>query len=107
MFKIELHQSQSPLSFILLAYGEKQDQFKTFAESVANTKKLLVIEIPIADYGDKENEELAKEYSVTKEDYPAYKLFLNGKSKPIDYTGDKTENDLKRFLSQHTSEKRK
>ncbi|CAF1162528.1 unnamed protein product [Rotaria sp. Silwood1] len=83
-------------------YGDKQDEFKKFAESVANTKNLLLAEIPITDYGDKENEELAKEYSVTKADFPAYKLFLKGKSKPIDYTGDNTENDLKRFLSQNT-----
>ena len=82
------------------AYGEKQDAFKKFAESAANTKKLLIAEIPITDFGDKENDQLAKEYSVTKADFPAYKLFLKGKSNPIDYTGDKTEDDLKRFLSQ-------
>ena len=87
-----------------VAYGEKQDQFKSFAEHVASTKNLIVAEIPITDYGDKENEPLAKEYGVTKSDFPAYKLFLKGRSKPIDYSGDKTENDLKRFLSQHTSE---
>jgi endoplasmic reticulum protein 29 len=84
-------------------YGEKQDSFKKFAENVANTKNLLVAEIPITDYGEKENDQLAKEYSVTKADFPAYKLFLKGKSKPIDYTGDKTEDDLKRFLSQNTN----
>lgn len=89
--------------FSLLAYGEKHDNFKRFAESVANTKNLIIAEIPITDYGDKENEQLAKEYAVTKADFPAYKLFIKGRSKPIDYSGDKTENDLKKFLSQHTS----
>lgn len=84
-------------------YGDNQDQFKKFAENVANTKNLLLAEIPITDYGDKENEQLAAEYKVTKADFPAYKLFLKGKSKPIDLTGDKTEDGLKRFLSQHTS----
>jgi len=76
---------------------------KKFAENVANTKNLLLVEIPITDYGEKENEKLAKEYSVTKPDFPAYKLFLKGKTKPIDYTGDNTEDDLKRFLSQNTN----
>jgi endoplasmic reticulum protein 29 len=84
-------------------YGEKQDAFKKFAENVANTKKLLIAEIPITDYGEKENEQLAREYGLSKPDFPAYKLFLKGKSKPIDYTGDKTEDDLKRFLSQNTN----
>lgn len=83
-------------------YGDKQDQFKSFALSVANTRNLVIAEIPITDYGDKENEQLAKEYGVSKPDFPAYKLFLKGKQ-PIDYNGDKSENDLKRFLSQHTN----
>ncbi len=90
---------------LVLAYGDKQDAFKKFAENVANTKNLLIAEIPVTDYGEKENEQLAKEYSVTKADFPAYKLFIKGKSKPIDYTGDKTEDDLRRFLSQHTSKR--
>ncbi|CAF1045449.1 unnamed protein product [Rotaria sordida] len=84
-------------------FGDKYDQFKKFAENVVNTKNLLVVEIPITEYGDKENQQLAKEYDVKKVDYPVYKLFLKDKSKPIDYTGDKTEDDLKRFLSQHTN----
>ncbi|CAF1189427.1 unnamed protein product [Adineta steineri] len=84
-------------------YGDNQDQFKKFAESAANTKNLLLVEIPITDYGEKENEQLGAEYKVTKADFPAYKLFLKGKSKPIDHTGDKTEDGLKQFLSQHTN----
>jgi len=83
--------------------GDKHDQFKKFAENVANTKRLLVVEIPINDHDDHENEQLAKEYGVTKEDYPAYKLFLKDKSKPITYAGDKSEDDLKRFISYHTN----
>ena len=85
------------------AHGDKHDQFKSFADHVASTKNLLLAEIPIMDYGDKENEQLGKDYGVSKSDFPAYKLFLKGNSKPIDYTGDKTEDDLKRFLSQNTS----
>jgi len=84
-------------------YGDKQDAFKKFAEDVANTKNLLIAEIPITDFGEKENEQLAKDYGLTKADFPAYKLFLKGKSKPIDYSGDNTEDDLKRFLSQNTN----
>ena len=57
------------------------------------------------DHGDKENEELAKKYNAKKEDFPVYKLFLKDKSKPLDYPGsaDKTEDDLRRFLTQYTS----
>lgn len=95
--------SEGSIELYLLAFGEKHDAFKKFAESAANTKDLLIVEIPLTDYGEKENEQLGKEYNVVKADFPAYKLFLKGKSSPIDYTGDKTEDDLKRFLSKHTS----
>lgn len=87
---------------VILASGEKQDEFKRFAENSVHTKRLLLAEIPVSD---QENEQLAKEYNVKKEDYPVYKMFMKGRSKPIDYTGDstKTEEDLKRFLAQTTS----
>lgn len=92
---------------LLLAFGEKYDAFKKFAESAANTKDLLIAEIPVTDYGEKENDQLAQEYNVVKADFPAYKLFLKGKSTPIDYTGDKTEDDLKRFLSKNSSKSKR
>ncbi|UJR13184.1 hypothetical protein I4U23_000206 [Adineta vaga] len=84
-------------------YGENQDQFKKFAENTVNMENLLIAEIPITDYGEKENEQLATEYKITKNDFPVYKLFLRGRSQPIDFTGERTEDGLKRFLSQHTS----
>ena len=74
---------------------------------MASTKNLLLVEIPITDYGEKENEQLGKDYGVSKPDFPAYKLFLKGTLKPIDYTGDKSENDLRRFLSQHSSKRQR
>ncbi|CAF0729102.1 unnamed protein product [Adineta steineri] len=84
-------------------YGEHQDQFKKFAESVANTKNLLLVEIPVTDYGEKENQQLATEFKVTRTDFPAYKLFLKGKYKPVHHTGNKTQDGLKYFLLQHTN----
>ena len=91
------------LNFSILAYGDKEEEFKKFAESVASSRKFIVVEIPISDYGDDENEQLALDYNIKKEDYPVYKLFLKNKDKPIDYVGDKTQTDLRRFLTQNTS----
>ena len=87
------------------AFGEKHDEFKKFAESVGATKNLLLVEILIGPDEEKENGFLAKKYAVRKEDYPVYKLFANDKTKAIEYTGDKSEKDLKRFLSEHTSKR--
>jgi hypothetical protein len=52
-----------------------------------------------SDYGDKENSDLAERFGVTKDDFPAYKLFVQGKSEPISYTGDvKNADSIKKFL---------
>lgn len=40
-------------------YGPKQDEYTKFAESVANVDDLLVAEIGVKDYGEKDNEDLA------------------------------------------------
>lgn len=88
-----------------LAFGDKHEHFKRFAESASDTKELLILEVPVTDTGDKENEELAKKYRIESRDFPDYKLFLKDKSKPLSYPGsaDKTEDDLRRFLTRYTS----
>ncbi|XP_044763156.1 endoplasmic reticulum resident protein 29 [Coccinella septempunctata] len=60
-------------------YGEKHDVFTKFAEEIADNKNLIVGEVGVKDYGEKDNEELAKKYGIqSKEDFPALKLFING-----------------------------
>lgn len=89
----------------LIAFGDKHEHFKRFAESAYDRKDLLLLEVPVTDTGDKENEELAKKYKIDTKDLPDYKLFLKDKSKPLGYPGsaDKTEDDLRRFLTRYTS----
>lgn len=41
-------------------YGPKHDEFVKFAESVANVDSLLVAEVGIKDYGEKDNADLGK-----------------------------------------------
>ncbi|KAL8610823.1 hypothetical protein ACOMHN_056678 [Nucella lapillus] len=80
-------------------YGEKQDQFKKVAEAAISQPDLLIVEVQIADYGDKDNTDLAERFNVKKEDYPAYKMFLQGTKEPIAYTGDAKNSDkIKRFI---------
>ncbi|XP_076453215.1 endoplasmic reticulum resident protein 29-like [Babylonia areolata] len=80
-------------------YGEKQDQFKKVAEVAVSQPDLLVAEVQIADYGDKDNADLAERFNVKKEDFPVYKIFLQGTKDPIPYTGDATNADsIKRFI---------
>ncbi|KAL4223166.1 Endoplasmic reticulum resident protein 29 [Mactra antiquata] len=82
-------------------YGDKQDTFKQVAEGCIGQNDLLVAEVQIADYGDKDNMDLAERFkiSTTKEDYPTYLLFLQGKDEPVKYTGDALDaGDIKKFV---------
>jgi endoplasmic reticulum protein 29 len=82
-------------------YGDKEDQFKRFAERSSSQKDLLVAEVPISEYGEKENEALRERFGVSKDDYPAYKLFLKGNlDNPVNYSGDSSADDLTRFVRQ-------
>ena len=80
-------------------YGDKEDQFKRFAERSNSQKDLLVAEVTISEYGEKENEALRERFGVSKDDYPAYKLFLKGNvDNPVNYSGDSSADDLTRFV---------
>ena len=61
---------------VAFPYGDKQDTFAKVAESVADVPDLLAAEVGVKDYGDKDNEGLAKRFKVVKEDYPVVILFV-------------------------------
>ncbi|GFN99430.1 endoplasmic reticulum resident protein 29-like [Plakobranchus ocellatus] len=81
-------------------YGGKQDTFKEVAKSSVSQPELLVAEVHVADYGEKDNTDLAERFAITKEAFPAYRLFINGNSKAaISYTGDTLQADsIKNFI---------
>ncbi|XP_077995557.1 endoplasmic reticulum resident protein 29-like isoform X1 [Glandiceps talaboti] len=80
------------------AYGEKQDEFKTIAGMASSQEDLLIAEIPISKYGDKENSDMAERFGVTEKDYPLYKLFIQGRDKEIEYDGDIKANEILSFI---------
>ncbi|XP_032239133.2 endoplasmic reticulum resident protein 29 [Nematostella vectensis] len=84
------------------AYGEKEDQFKEFAKKAATQAKLLIAQVGVSEYGEKDNEELQKRYGIKKEDFPAFKLFLQGKDSPVTFTGDVMVDKLSEFIVKHT-----
>lgn len=71
---------------IAYPYGDKHEAYSQFANDVAQrVDDLLVAVIGIKDYGEKDNENLGKRFSVGTI-YPAIKLFLNGRTDTwIDY----------------------
>lgn len=87
-------------------YGEKQDQFKKVAEASLSQPDLLVAEVQIADYGDKDNADLAERFSAKKDDFPVYRLFIQGKPDSVVFTGDgkakDTADNVKKFIMQES-----
>ena len=79
-------------------YGDKHDQFVSFAKEVAATPELLIAEVGVQDFADRENSDLAQRYSAKKEDFPVIKLFLGSVENPITFDGEWKADDLKHFL---------
>lgn len=84
-------------------YGKKQDAFKVVAKTSLSQAELLVAEVQVADYGEKDNADLAERFGIKKEDFPAYRLFLKGKDKEIKFKGNaEDEGEIKTFIMGET-----
>lgn len=93
-FKISLVKFDTPFP-----YGEKHDQFELVAKSVVTTPDLLVAEVGIADYGEKENMELAEKFGLKKDNYPYLVLFK--RTNMIEtFSGEWNEQSIKAFLKE-------
>lgn len=62
------------------AYGEKEDAFKEVAKLAYPVKNFIVAEVPVSDYGDKENDDLRERFKLKTDDFPAFFLFKAGRS---------------------------
>ncbi|XP_046739454.1 endoplasmic reticulum resident protein 29 [Diprion similis] len=91
---------------VAFPYGEKHEEFAKVAAATKDSADLLVAEVGIKDYGKKENSDLAQRYGITKDDFPAVRLFLQGKPEPIPFVqkldSDFTAENLKRFIRART-----
>jgi len=85
-------------------YGSKHDEFKKVVEACVSQSDLLIAEVNIQDYGEKENTDLAIRYGITLDDLPEYRIFLNGQmDEPIAYKGDEEKSDdIKKFIIRET-----
>mmetsp|Transcript_55220 Transcript_55220/g.88079 ORF Transcript_55220/g.88079 Transcript_55220/m.88079 type:complete len:255 (+) Transcript_55220:23-787(+) len=69
------------------AYGDNENAWKDFATNYGGSAELLLTEVGISEHGDNKNEELGERYSIDKDSYPQYRLFLRSAdtSSPIKY----------------------
>lgn len=87
-------------------YGEKHEAFTTFAKEARDVDDLLVADVGVKDYGEKDNEALAKKYGAHKDNFPAVKLFISGEAEPKIITFDDskgfTADALRNFVIDNT-----
>ncbi|UJR20915.1 hypothetical protein I4U23_024024 [Adineta vaga] len=82
-------------------FGTLQDDFKALVESSIKAKDFAIAEIPVTDRDEQENFHFALDFDAMKPDFPVYMLFMKDRSKRIRYVGDRSMNDLRRFLLRH------
>lgn len=80
------------------AYGEKEDEFKVLCKLAYQVPKLLIAEVPIQEYGDKENDDLRERFGVKKDDFPVYFLFNQANEKGLKYSGAVKAGDVASWL---------
>ena len=83
-------------------YGEKHEEFEKVTKSVTNSD-LLLAEVGVNPYGDKENMDLCEKYSVSIDSFPVIKLFIGGDlNNVIDFTDEFTADSIIRFIRKHS-----
>ncbi|XP_014229298.1 endoplasmic reticulum resident protein 29 [Trichogramma pretiosum] len=91
---------------VAFPYGEKHEEFSKVAITMKDQLDLLVAEVGVKDFGNKDNSELAQRYKVSKDDYPQLLLFVQGKADPVRFVADKdadfTADNIKRFVRKKT-----
>jgi endoplasmic reticulum protein 29 len=84
------------------SYGDEHDAWKDFAGKVGGSSAdMLVADVGVSEYGDKDNSDISDRYSIKSDDFPQYRLWLKTKpstADPIAYTGAKKSDDFLRFV---------
>ena len=87
-------------------YGDEEDEFKALCKTVGPLKASLVIaEVGVQDYGDRNNEGLRERFGISRDAFPAYRLFRKGHAStdaPLVYSGAINEGALAAFLKLET-----
>lgn len=91
---------------VAFPYGEKHDEFAKLAESTKDSMDLIVSDVGIKDFGNKDNADLAKRYNIEKSEYPVVVLFTQGQSEPEKlltvHDDDFTADNMKRMIRSKT-----
>jgi hypothetical protein len=57
------------------SYGDEHDAWKDFAGKVGGSSaEMLVGDVGVSEYGDKDNSDISDRYSIKSDDFPQYRL---------------------------------
>ena len=60
-------------------YGDEEDEFKALCKTVGPLRTSLgIAEVGVQDYGDRHNEGLRERFGISRDSFPAYRLFKKG-----------------------------
>merc|ERR1712216_71832 len=80
------------------------DAWKDFANKVGDSAaEMLVADVGVSEYGDKDNSDISERYSIKNDDFPQYRLWLKGTGStgtPESYKGDKKSDAFLRFVQE-------
>jgi endoplasmic reticulum protein 29 len=86
------------------SYGDEHDAWKSFAATVGDSSAaLLVCDVGVSEYGDKDNSDISERYSIKADDFPVFKLFKKGTAstdEPLTYAGDKKSDAFLRYVQE-------
>jgi len=86
------------------SYGDEHDAWKEFAAKVGESSAdMLVGDVGVSEYGDKDNSDISERYSIKSDDFPQYRLWLKGKGSSTDpavFGGEKKYDGFLRFAQE-------
>ncbi|XP_011297688.1 endoplasmic reticulum resident protein 29 [Fopius arisanus] len=68
---------------VAFPYGEKHEAFANVAAEIRDTEDLILAEVGVKDYGNKDNSDLVKRFDIDRKDFPVIMLFSQGQSQPV------------------------
>jgi len=80
------------------AYGDKEDEFKALCKLAYSVPKFLIAEVPVQEYGDKENDDLRERFKLKKDDFPVYLMFNEANKEGLKYPGAIKASDIAAWL---------
>ena len=78
------------------------------AKDAAEVGSLFIGEVGVKDYAEKDNQELADRFSITKDDFPTAVLFRPGPARELEqfrFPGKLKADELKSFVKEKVSDR--